>query len=294
MSNYSIWMLEYAYIPECPTSSLVYGWHNQGTVKLPYGYVLLKGQGTTILVDCGYNHDAYGRQLGELYGVQNWRPPKEVLAECGVTPEDIEHVIITHAHFDHMGGLRFFPNAKFYLQEKELSQWFWTMSLARPFRWLMSAADPADIMYAAELAEQGRLLSVKGDAEDILPGIDLRLAADSHTPGSQFVVVRNDGNRDSQDAYVCAGDLVYRHDNLHGGTPEDPMYVPVGLAVGSQTNLLMTSDAIMKSVNHDFKRVLAAHEENMPNIYPSRKSKLGLYIMEIALANGDQSVVTNA
>ncbi|MDW9248549.1 N-acyl homoserine lactonase family protein [Burkholderia cepacia] len=293
MSHYSIWMLEYAYIPECPMSSLVYGRHNQGTVKLPYGYVLLKGQGTTILVDCGYNHDAYGKHLAEFYGVHNWHAPAEVLAECEITPEEIQHVIITHAHFDHMGGLRFFPNAKFYLQERELSQWAWTMALPRQFRWMMSAADPADIMYAAELAEAGRLVSVKGDSEDILPGIDLRLAADSHTAGSQFVVIRNDGNRNSQDAYVCAGDLVYRHENLHGGTPDDPMYVPVGLAVGSQTNLLMTSQAIMDAVQHDYKRVLAAHEENMPNIYPSRKTNLGLCITEIALAKGEKSLVAN-
>lgn len=293
MADYSIWVLEYAYIPECPISSLVYGRHNQGTVKLPYGYFLIKGQGTTLLVDCGYNHEAYGKQLGEYYGVRNWHPPKEVLAECGLTPEQIEHVIISHAHFDHMGGLRFFPNATFYLQERELSQWIWTLSLSRPFRWLMTAADPADIMYAAELAQKGQLVSVQGDAENILPGIDLRLAADTHTPGSQFVVVRNDGQTQSQDAYVCAGDLVYRHENLHGGTPDDPMYVPVGLAVGSQTNLIMASDAIMKAVGHDWKRVLAAHEENLPNLYPTRKTKLGLNIMEVALADGEASLVSS-
>ncbi len=291
MSVYSIWVLEYAYIPECPLSSVVYGRHNQGTVKLPYGYFLIKGQGTTVLVDCGYNHAAYGKQLAENLGVWNWHPPQVVLAECGLAPEDIEHIIISHAHFDHMGGLRFFPNAKFYLQERELSQWVWAMSLKRELRWLMSGADPADIMYAAELAESGRLVSVNGDMEDVLPGIDLRLAADTHTAGSQFIVVRNDGKAQSDDVYVCAGDLVYRHENLHGGTPDDPHYIPVGLALGSQTNLIMASDAMMSAVGGDWRRILAAHEEGMPKLYPSRRSSLGLYVMEVALAKGERSMV---
>jgi glyoxylase-like metal-dependent hydrolase (beta-lactamase superfamily II) len=291
MPDYSIWLLEYACIPECPVGLMVCGRHNRGTAKLPYGYFLIKGRGTTVLFDCGYNHAAYGKQLGELYGVRNWHPPRDVLAECGLAPEQIEHVVISHAHFDHMGGMRLFPNAKFYLQERELSQWVWALALKPRFRWLAAAADPADIMYAAELARDGRLVSVRGDAENILPGIDLRLAADTHTAGSQYLVVRNDGRAESSDAYVCAGDLVYCHDNLHGGTPEDPVYVPIGLATGSQTNLIMASEAMMQAVGNDWRRVLAAHEEGMAKLYPSRKTGLGLDLVEIAVADGERSLV---
>ena len=51
-----------------------------------------------------------------------------------------------------------FPNATFYIQERELSQWVWTMSLDRRFRWLMLGIDPADIMRTVDLARQGRLV----------------------------------------------------------------------------------------------------------------------------------------
>jgi len=291
VSDYSIWILEYAFVPEVPVSSLVYGRHNMGTMKLPYGYVLIKNKERAILVDCGYDHESVGRKFGEFYGVKNWYPPSAVLAEVGLTPEDITDVIITHAHFDHMGGLALYPKAKFYIQTRELQQWVWAMSLDRKFRWLMTAADPADILYSIELARDGRLVSVDGDVEDLMPGIDVRLAEDTHTPGSQYVVIRNDGAKNSADSYVCPGDLVYSHENLHGGTPDDPQYIPVGLAMGSQTNVVLTIDQIMKHAQGDTKRVLAPHEENMPNIYPSRKTENGLMIMEVALANGDKSAV---
>src|SRR6187402_298400 len=50
------------------------------------------------------------------------------LAEAGINPSDITKVLLTHLHKDHAGGVSFgtnhmelsFPNALFYLQEKEL------------------------------------------------------------------------------------------------------------------------------------------------------------------------------
>ena len=73
MADYSIWVMEYAYIPEVPISSVIYGAHNQGVRKLPYGYVLIKGQGVIAMVDVGYNHSDYGQVLGEKFGAQAWQ-----------------------------------------------------------------------------------------------------------------------------------------------------------------------------------------------------------------------------
>ena len=103
------------------------------------------------------------------------------------TPEDVSSIFITHAHFDHMGALDQYPNATFYIQERELTKWVWAMSLERRFRWLMLGIDPADIMKAVDLARQGRLVCVDGDRENVLPGIDLHAAFDTHTWGCQYV-----------------------------------------------------------------------------------------------------------
>lgn len=292
MSSYSIHVLEYAFVRAFPLSGLVYGAHNQGTCKLPYGYVLIRGNAHNILVDCGHDYAAYGQILSDRFGVENWHSPADVLAEVGITPEDITDVIITHAHFDHMGGIAFFPNATFYIQEQELSKWIGLMSLPRRFRWLMVATDPADILRCVSLAEQNRLVVLSGDHEDLFPGIDVMLAEDSHTPGSQYVVVRNDLARDSANSYVLAGDLVYKDENLTGGNDSDPCYIPVGLATGSQTNLLMSMDRMMKSVGREQKRVIATHEEHLPEYFPSRVTTAGLNIVEIALATGENSAIS--
>jgi len=291
VTSYSIWVMEYAHVPEQATSLFIYGAHNQGHRKMPYGYIVIKGQGRIAMVDVGYNHRAYGAVLAETYGVRNWQPPRTILGECGVSPEDVSTVFITHAHFDHMGNTEDFPNATFYIQERELSKWVWSMSLERRFRWLMLGIDPADILRTVDLARQGRLVSVDGDREGVLPGIDLRAAFDTHTWGSMYVTVRNDLTPNSADTWVFAGDLVYAHENLRGMDPNDPQYVPVGLATGSQFTLIMTAEEMVKRAGGDHTRVIPVHEERLKDLFPSRITKAGLRITELALAHGEPSLV---
>lgn len=292
MADYSIWVLEYAAVEKFPLSVMLYGPQHQGTRKLPYAYALLKGNGETILVDTGYDHVAYGKELADSYGVSNYHPPSEVLRECGVSPEDITTVFITHAHFDHMGAIDKFPNAKFYVQKREIDKWVWALALGDEFRFLTGGGDPADIVKAVDAAKEGRLVYVDGDLEDVLPGIDLHLAADTHTYGSMYVTVRNDGARDSADTWVFAGDLIYTYDNLTGLDPDAPQIVPIGLAVGSQSNLIFSSVEMLKEVGGEHRRVIPIHEDRLHTMFPSRLTDAGLQVVEIALGEGEASRVS--
>jgi len=134
----------------------------------------------------------------------------------------IDLVLLSHAHFDHMGNINAFPNATFYIQERELSKWVWTMSLERRFRWLMLGIDPADIMRLVDLARQGRLVAVDGDRENVVPGIDLHAAFDSHTWGSQYVTVRNDLSPGSAESRTPPGMSVPRARGVSRPAPALP------------------------------------------------------------------------
>jgi N-acyl homoserine lactone hydrolase len=291
MALYSIWVLEYSYIASVPVSAQIYGAHNEGTRRVPFGYVLIKGPGVVAMVDVGFDRKDYGAVLAERFDIVNWRSPRTVLSECGVTPEDVTHVFLTHGHYDHMGGTDAFPNATFYLQERELSKWVWAMALDRRFRFLMGATDPADILRAVDLARQGRLRCIDGDVENVLPGIDLHAAYDTHTWGSMFVNVRNDGKGESDDPWLFAGDNVYCFENLEGRDPADPEYLPIGIAVGSHTEILLAVDRMVKLVGGDTRRIVPVHEDRLGEKFPSRVTGEGLRIFEIALADGDKSRV---
>lgn len=294
MSQYSIYVLEYGYVPEYDKGGVVYGAHNEGYIKLPYCYAVIKTDDWAAMVDVGYNDRDYGKYLGDLFNVQDWSPPREVLAEIGLTPEDIKHIFITHAHFDHFGNVDAFPNATFYIQKKELQEWVWAMSLPDRMRWILSGIDTGDILRGVQLARDKRLVVLDGPVEEVLPGIDLHVAYDSHTFACMWVTVRNDGKTDSEDAWILAGDLVYQFENLHGASKQlriDDLYLPVGLATGSQYNLIMATEEMMKQVGYDARRVIPIHEARLEQAFPSRISKRNLRITEICTATGAPSLV---
>ena len=85
-----------------------------------YLWVATNGE-HTVVIDLGYHEDA-----GERRGRTLVRHPAELLDKVQVDPKTVQHAIVTHLHWDHVGGYALFPNARFYLQERELH--FWTSS----------------------------------------------------------------------------------------------------------------------------------------------------------------------
>ena len=68
------------------------------------------------------------------------------LARLGYHPEDIQHIVLTHLHFDHAGGLPDFPHARVHVHRREYT------ALQRP-RWGMALAyDPRDFAHSPRWA----------------------------------------------------------------------------------------------------------------------------------------------
>lgn len=85
----------------------------------------LQGAGRTILVDTG-NSPYMPDKLVDIYGLDFREYSLEhSLAKKGLKPEDITDVILTHLHFDHVGGAMLsgesprFPNARHYVQKAQ-------------------------------------------------------------------------------------------------------------------------------------------------------------------------------
>jgi N-acyl homoserine lactone hydrolase len=294
MAEYSIWVLEFASAPRVDMGSVLYGVYDRGSCRMPYSYVVLRSKDHVAMVDVGYDHAAYGEVLAVHFGVRHWHGPREALALCGLRPEDVDTVFITHAHFDHFGNAEAFPNARFYIAEREIEKSVWALSLPERLRFLGSSIDPADLLKATDLARAGRLVLLRDDLEDALPGVDLRIAADSHSFASLWVTVRNDRRPNSADAWVLAGDLVYAYENIGGletGADAGSAYLPVGFAIGSQENLVLATEAMLKTVAYERRRVIPVHEERLKQVFPSRELAEGLSISEICLAEGQVSRV---
>ncbi len=288
MGGYSVWVLEYSHVLQYPESGIMYGAHNQGTRKLPYGYIYIRGNGHHIMVDVGFDNAAYGGELADRFGVTDWQPPSVVLGEVGVRPEDIDTVFVTHAHFDHFGNVEAFPNATFYLQERELSKWLWALALPPAQQSMAIAVDPADILRASKLAVDGRLKLLDGSVDSVLPGINVHAAHDTHTFGSMWLSVQ--ATEGPEGCYILAGDNVYVYENLEG-VDGDGVMRPIGLGFDVVKSVLTTVE-MMDLVGGQARQVVPVHEARLPKVFPSREAGTGLSVTEIVLGDDSTSYVS--
>ncbi len=77
---------------------------------------LIRGKAGDILVDTGFNQAA-ATARGRTLTVNS----ADAIERFGVRPDSIRDVVITHLHYDHAGNLDRFPNARFHLQDREMS-----------------------------------------------------------------------------------------------------------------------------------------------------------------------------
>lgn len=180
MSEYEIYALKYAG-PFVRTGAHLMWYRDwDKTEQINYYIWCLKGPDEIVIVDAGVTPQLAMKK--ELAGYVN---PVDVLARINVNANEVRHVVITHMHFDHAGGVSLFPRATFYIQEDEYRFWLENPVAARPpFKHVSDAAATA---YLASAEGTDRLVLLKGDRQ-ILPGIQCLLSP-GHTVALQAVAV---------------------------------------------------------------------------------------------------------
>lgn len=288
MNVYSMWLVEYGTCTKQPVSSLVYGRHNEGTRSIPFTFLVVKGNGHLVAIDTGYYDEGYAHELTVKFGVDRMKSVDLALSELGFRGADFDTAILTHAHYDHIGGIKAFPNARFIMQERELLEWTKVLALPQEYDFLSAAIDPGDIRNLVDLMAQKRLILVDGTVEDILPGISLHPVFDSHTYGLQLVRIRNHNAEGDNDDWIFTSDACYSFENLSKDGHFDAYY-PVGFGVGSLTSMMKALDTIRVLSHNRLDRLIIPHEAEMWRRFPVKKTANGMYVAELCLAMGEAS-----
>ena len=132
------------------------------------------------------------------------------LRSIGVAPEEIDTVILTHGHVDHIGGnldqagKLAFPNARYVMSRAEWDFWAADPDLAA-FK-VTAFIDLIRSVARTQLPPiQERLILVE-DGDEIVPGIQV-VAAPGHTPGHIALFDTRDGSLIAGDAFQTRGGL---------------------------------------------------------------------------------------
>lgn len=172
-----------------------------GDAFLPTGFIrngvnayLINTGAKLILVDSGAR-DLFGPSTGLFPGN---------LADVGVKPEDIDQILVTHIHPDHVGGLYTaagqvtIPKAQVLVNETDLN--YWTNASAQGQA--VEIAKPwFDIARDWQSAYDGRITTFKGET-DLGDGITA-FPLPGHTPGHTGFRVESDG-----ESLLIIGDVV--------------------------------------------------------------------------------------
>jgi glyoxylase-like metal-dependent hydrolase (beta-lactamase superfamily II) len=197
--GYEIYAVRFAGPASFPLSEAAVGGDPRQTVAVCHMVWLLKGSnGKNVLVDTGFIQPPDGKD-------KTYLRPDEALARLHVSPGDIADVIITHPHYDHIGGIDLFPKATLWMQKDDYDYFVgaaWqTGAMSGGFR-------KEDVRKIVEANLSGRLRLVTGDSLEILPGIRV-FTGSKHTWESQYLVVRS-----PTDAVLLASDAIWFYYNL--------------------------------------------------------------------------------
>lgn len=169
-------------------------------IRMATNCLLARDGRHTVLIDTGYGGKLSDRER-EIFAAQPGEPLLESLAAIQVTPEEIDTVVLSHLHFDHVGGgtrrdghghvTLTFPQARYVVQAGE---WRDAMS-GRPE---LFGSYPRENL--TPLADAGCLEFIDGDA-GIVAGLRA-VVTSGHTRRHQSLVFSSGG-----ESAVYLGDL---------------------------------------------------------------------------------------
>jgi glyoxylase-like metal-dependent hydrolase (beta-lactamase superfamily II) len=180
--EYEVYALRYFTLPGLK-SSVYYRFDLYDEEDLPcdmdYFFWLIRNDERVVLLDCGFSAES---------SLEKRRPyraePLELLASLDVQASEVDHVVLSHMHFDHVGNTHLFPNATFTMARSEFEFWTGPYADRTAFSFTIQGQDIRSIK---GIADEGRLRLVE-DSGLLFPGISVTRFP-GHTPGQLITEV---------------------------------------------------------------------------------------------------------
>lgn len=175
---------------------LNYGLYGEpdGPIGMDYFFWVVRNHQRTVVVDTGFSRTSAASR-GRTLLVD----PPEAFAALGVRPEDAPTVVVTHAHYDHIGNLGHFDRSPVVVAQAELDFWSGRHAGRTQFHHL---AEDDELRALAEAVRQGRAITFE-ERYLVADGIEVARVG-GHTPGQAMVRV-----------HTAVGDVLLASDAVH-------------------------------------------------------------------------------
>ncbi|MEM1072811.1 MAG: N-acyl homoserine lactonase family protein [Pseudomonadota bacterium] len=184
--------------------SFIFDDNHDAPHPMDYFMWLLRREDKVVLVDTGYD-SAEAQTRGRPIRLD----PVEALKPFDLTPDRIDHVIVTHLHYDHAGGLHLFPNATLHMQAAEMAYATGPCMCHDTLRMPFTAGH---ICEAIHRLYSGKVIFYDGDAA-LADGVSLHRIG-GHSRGLQAVRVQTEAGW-----MVLASDAAHFYENIFARKP---------------------------------------------------------------------------
>jgi len=248
-------------------------------IQMDYYFWVACSTERTILVDCGFNEESGARRSRTMLC-----PPAAALRRIGIEPTDVSLLILTHAHYDHIGNIDQFPAAQLVMSAREYD--FWTGPLAsRPL--FATSAETGDIEALVRARADGRLSLLPGAPaggaavrQSVEAGVDV-LDVGGHTPGQLVVLVRTG---DSE--VVIASDALHYYDEMRLDRPFTHVADLAAMYQGFEVLRALTSEG--------GRLLVAGHDPDVMGRFPVAHGDLAGLAVQIRPSAPDRSGSSSA
>jgi glyoxylase-like metal-dependent hydrolase (beta-lactamase superfamily II) len=173
---------------------------------MDYFFWVARNPARTVVIDTGFSPAG-----GAARGRTMFMDTVPALRAAGITPDEVAQVVLTHAHYDHVGGLPVFTgtDAEIIMTRDEYD--FWTGPMGRRGQFAHTT-EASELDRLRALREAGRL-TLASQSHPIAPGLELTQVG-GHTPGQAVVTVAAAGG-----PVVLASDAVHYYEELERDRP---------------------------------------------------------------------------
>ena len=193
---------------EAPGHLVVQG-GDRGLARLPvFVYVFEHPTRGTVLIDAGFPRrtavraaDYPGKQMSNTLGLsmEPGSAAADRLSEAGIAVESVTHVVLTHMHPDHVGGVEDFPGATIVVTPAEWAGRFTSGALGKP------DTSPFDASIVQETPlDAGPFGPFAAHADLFGDGALLLIDTPGHTPGHVSVLLNLPGG-----SFLFTGDAAW-------------------------------------------------------------------------------------
>jgi len=268
---HEIYAIRYAHHDRKSSENFIGGDPHDVLQPLAYFIWVIVGPHGPFVVDTGFDEMMARKRARTML-----KPIGEGLRSIGVAPDSVEHIIVTHLHYDHCGNYDLFPRARYHLQDGEMA---YATGRCMCHGQLRIPFEVDDVVAMVRKVFAGCVVFHEGN-EQMAPGITLHRIG-GHSKGLQCVRVKT-----RRGHVVLASDATHLYAHIDEGR-----VFPVTYSVAETVEGYATILKLAESRDH----IIPGHDPQVLEIYPTAAPALDNWVVRLdvepkqSTVNGRQS-----